>query len=244
MQNDLNMMESWSNGQSDLQILLERQQATLLQTDDTLREQRIELERMLEKLDGLQEALRDLRGSGLDTLVEENDYLRHKLADRENVAPIEPALAMDPNVLKELDELQAENKLLRQFLDEKEQFIQELREQEKQVKPSADRPAEENDLVNYEAELNRYRKQLAEDRAKLNAEIEQLRMRNEEQDEAMREMEMELSRERAEIARERSRLDRMRDEIRNEAERVQRDGSVRASLAPLQRLREQLNAKK
>lgn len=244
MQNDINMMETWSNEQSDLQILLERQQATLSQTDDTLREQRIELERMLEKLDGLQETLRDLKGSGLNTLVEENDYLRQKLATREVSAPCEAAPVVDASLLKDLEDLQAENKLLRQFLDEKEQFIQELREEEKHDKRSDGKPAEENDLVNYEAELNRYRKQLAEDRAKLNAEIEQLRMRNEEQDEAMREMEMELSRERAEIARERSRLDRMRDEIRNEAERVQRDGSVRASLAPLQRLREQLNSKK
>ena len=78
----------------------------------------------------------------------------------------------------------------------------------------------------------------------MNAEIEQLRFRNQELDEATREMEMEMSRESAELARERTRLDRLRDEVRHELERVQRDGGVRQSLVPVQRLREEMTQRK
>ena len=111
-----------------------------------------------------------------------------------------------------------------------------------QVQPAG---APENvDLESFEAELNQYRQQLESDRAKLNKEIEHLRIATRELDEATREMEMAMSKERAELARERIRLDRLREEVRNELERVQRDAGMRESLAPVNKLREEINQKK
>jgi hypothetical protein len=40
------------------------------------------------------------------------------------------------------------------------------------------------------------------------------------------------------------RLDRLREEVRTEMERMQREAGVRESLAPVQRLREEMNVKK
>ena len=48
----------------------------------------------------------------------------------------------------------------------------------------------------------------------------------------------------AEFARERIRLERMREEIRAEADRVQREAGVRENLAPVNKLREEINQKK
>ena len=110
--------------------------------------------------------------------------------------------------------------------------------------PAKAEPASEADVDSIEAELNEFRKQLEVDRQKLNAEIQQIRTRNEELDEATREMEMEMSRERAELARERQRLERLRDEVKVDLERLQRDGGMRESLAPVQRLREEMHNKK
>src|SRR5438067_192552 len=64
------------------------------------------------------------------------------------------------------------------------------------------------------------------------------------ENEELREMEMEMSRERAELARERQRLERLRDEVKVDLERLQRDGGMRESLAPVQRLREEMHGKK
>jgi chromosome segregation ATPase len=100
------------------------------------------------------------------------------------------------------------------------------------------------DLETYETELNQYRQQLENDRAKLNAEIDQVRTRNDELDDATREMEMEMSRERAELGRERTRLDRLREDVRAELERMQREAAVRETMAPVQKLREELSQKK
>ena len=70
-----------------------------------------------------------------------------------------------------------------------------------------------------------------------------LRERNKELDEAIREMEMEMSKERAELGRERIRLERVRDEVKADSERLQRELAVRDSMAPVQKLRDELMQK-
>ena len=70
-----------------------------------------------------------------------------------------------------------------------------------------------------------------------------LRDRNKELDEAIREMEMEMSKERAELGRERIRLERVREEVKADAERLQRELAVRDSMAPVQKLRDELAQK-
>ncbi len=131
----------------------------------------------------------------------------------------------------DLSKFQEEINLLRKLLQEKDRLLEELR---------TDSPDGIGDPDAYEADLNMFRKELEADRARLNREIESLRQRNEELDEATREMEMELSRERAEMARERIRLDRMREEVKIDMERLQREQEVRGTLAPVQKLREEL----
>jgi myosin heavy subunit len=139
----------------------------------------------------------------------------------------------------QLAPLQAENDLLKQLLAEKDSLVEELREK------AAPKPAKSaNELERYEAELNEYRLQMESDRAKLTRELEQLRMRNQELDDATREMEMEMSRERAEMGRERIRMERMRDELKTDMDKMQREMSVRESLAPVQRLRDEMAQKK
>jgi hypothetical protein len=134
-----------------------------------------------------------------------------------------------------LEKARGEAALLRELLAEKDALLAEL-----QQRPAA-RIEEEFDAESYEAELNQFRRQLEQDRTRLNEEIDQLRGRNQELDETTREMEMEMSRERAELSRERTRLERLREEVRAELERFQRDAGMRERLAPVNRLREELN---
>jgi hypothetical protein len=56
-------------------------------------------------------------------------------------------------------------------------------------------------------------------------------------------MEMEMSKERAELGRERMRLERVREEVKGDAERLQREMAVRDSMAPVQKLRDELAQK-
>lgn len=140
-----------------------------------------------------------------------------------------------------LEERIKEGEVLRQALKDRNEVIARM---EKNAASQPGGSLGSLDLDGFEAELTRERQQLEKDKAKLNAEIDQLRLRNQELDEATREMEMELSRERAELARERQRLDRMREEIRAETERGQREATMRESLAPVQKLREEIQGKK
>jgi pSer/pThr/pTyr-binding forkhead associated (FHA) protein len=135
------------------------------------------------------------------------------------------------------DSLRAENALLKQLLEEKNRFLEELSIKSQHVPKTA------NDLERYEAELNDLRRELETDRTKLNTEVEMLRDRNKELDEAIREMEMEMSKERAELARERMRLERVREEVKADTERLQRELAVRDSMAPVQKLRDELAQK-
>jgi hypothetical protein len=231
-------------GEIQAQAVASRRREELAQTKalraQRLEEENVELRRVLEDLSKepvstgasdpqAEQQLLDLR--------EENEQLRRMLADLEHQGAAD-SQAGDAAA----GELRQENELLRQLLHEKDALFEEMKE--KVVAASAPKVARgASDLENYEAELNQYRQQLEADRTKFNKEIEQLRVRNQELDEATREMELELSRERAEMARERQRLDRLRDEIRTEQERMNRDGAVRESLAPVQKLRDEMQKK-
>ena len=217
------------------------------QADDAMRAQRTELKRMLAELRELQTSIKAQQGADVPALIEENATLRGLLEEQEN----RPARNLDQapaDNAKELEELKSENVLLHQLLQEKDSAFADLKKQlvdvtnQLQAKPAA--PPQIMDLDNFEAELHKERQQLEGDRAKLQKEIEQLRVRNAELDDATREMEMEMSKERAEFGRERTRLERLREEVRAEAERVQREAGVRESLAPVNKLREEMNQKK
>jgi hypothetical protein len=173
----------------------------------------------------------------------ETELLREALDERERqMAELQEQLALaaaEPVPDAEAEPLRAENELLKQLLADKDAVVEELRLM------AAPKPAKSaNELERYEAELHAFRQQLEGDRAKLLTEIEQLRARNQELDEATRELEMEMSRERAELGRERIRMERMRDELKTDMEKMQREMSVRESLAPVQRLRDEMAQKK
>jgi hypothetical protein len=180
----------------------------------------------------------------LDDSRAETELLREALDERERqMAELQEQLALAVAVAPAADvgaePLRAENKLLKQLLADKDAVVEELRLM------AAPKPAKSaNELERYEAELHAFRQQLEGDRAKLLTEIEQLRTRNQELDEATRELEMEMSRERAELGRERIRMERMRDELKTDMEKMQREMSVRESLAPVQRLRDEMAQKK
>jgi pSer/pThr/pTyr-binding forkhead associated (FHA) protein len=167
----------------------------------------------------------------LDDLRAEVDLLHEELAAKEKIlADLQPGAGIGGDLL-------AENGLLKQRLEEKNRLVEEL-----SVK--AQGPKTENDLERYETELNDLRRQLETDRKKLNNEVEMLRDRNKELDEAIREMEMEMSKERADLGRERIRLERVREEVKADTERLQRELAVRDSMAPVQKLRDELAQKK
>jgi DNA repair exonuclease SbcCD ATPase subunit len=212
---------------------LNRQRPATSPAERALRAQRAELVRMMAEVKQVQEAVRSQQNPELEALRRENEQLRQALAQRQAGGGV-PALP--PEGAEELDRLRAEVDAMRQVLCEKDELVREL-----QNRPAPILRRDQRDLESYEAELNEFRRHLEEDRRKIAEEREQLRQHHEELAEATREMEMDLSRERAELARERTRLERLRDDARGELERVQRDASVMNRLAPVQRLREQLN---
>jgi pSer/pThr/pTyr-binding forkhead associated (FHA) protein len=249
---------------------LEKQRTALSHQEAALKAQRAEVARMIAELRHLQEELRRPHRAELDMLAAENERLRQSVAEfagrvtepgassqelddaraeldllREALGERDRQLAEFHDLLAtapageasepELEPLRAENDLLKQLLAEKDTLVAELEAK------AAPRPAKSaNELERYEGELNAFHQQLEADRAKLLKEIEQLQVRNQELDDATREMEMEMSRERAELGRERIRMERMRDELKTDMEKMQREMSVRESLAPVQRLREEM----
>lgn len=172
----------------------------------------------------------------VEKLREEIKLLYDELESKETILQnLQTNAASDDS--REVSQLRAENDLLKKLLEEKSNLIAES------SVPQLQSEKNEGDLERYEAELNQFRRQLEGDRNKLNKELEMLRERNRELDEAVREMEMEMSRERAELARERTRLDRVREEIKTDMERLQREAAVRDSMAPVQKLRDEINGK-
>jgi chromosome segregation ATPase len=224
---------------------LDQQRAALAQQESALRSQRTELAladceaRLAESAAGPdgERALNDAHS--------ENELLRTLLQDRErelDAARKQRTGSRHPVVEAAADvvePLRSENALLKQQLSELDALVVELRAS------AAPRPARSaNELERYESELNQERQELERDRTKFTTELEQLRVRNQELDEATREMEMEMSRERAELARERIRMERMREELKVDTEKLQREMSMRESLAPVQRLRDEINQKR
>jgi chromosome segregation ATPase len=170
----------------------------------------------------------------LDDLRAEINLLTEELRTKEaSLQELQQRPAGDQH--HDVEQLRAENALLKQLLEE--------RSTEPAPRAEPQLPKSESDLELYETELNEYRRQLDTDRNKLNREVETLRERNKELDEAIREMEMEMSKERAELARERMRLERVREEVKADMERMQRESSVRDSMGPVQRLREEIAGK-
>jgi hypothetical protein len=187
---------------------------------------------MIAELKQLQQAVRKQQNPELQALRKENEQLRLALATSDDAAGASGPQA----ATEEVQRLRDEVALLSNLLREKDALVEELQQR---LVPTV--PRSRSDLENYEAELNDFRKQLEEDRLKVGEEREQQRQHRQELDEATREMEMEMSRERAELARERTRLERLRSDVRIELERIQRDAEVHNRLAPVQRLREELN---
>jgi hypothetical protein len=243
----MNDQEQRAAEQADAGVLLEKQRASLNQADVALREQRSELARMMSDLRELQAAIKKQQGADVHALIQENEELRQVLGEYESRVA-EGTAKQAAGTSGELEEIKGENELLRKLLQEKESAELILRQQLEEMKNEAPaKPparAENMDLESYETELNQFRQQLESDRAKLNKEFEQLRLRNAELDEATREMEMAMSKERAELGRERIRLDRLREDVRSDVERVQREAGMRESLAPVNKLREEISQKK
>ncbi len=253
------MKEQWVQDQAKASTTLEQQMAALGL-------QKAELMRMMANLKQMQADLRkqakpDVRAlqDDLERLQQENADLRTRLEESAGQAS---APTSGDEVHRQVEDLRAEIELLHEELDQKDQTLNNLQqgagqtdavlraenaELRKQIEElsskSQQAPKNESDLERYEAELNEFRRQLESDRAKLNKEVEVLRDRNQELDEAIREMEMEMSKERAELARERMKLDRVREEVKGDAERLQREMAVRDSMAPVQKLRDELTGK-
>jgi hypothetical protein len=263
-----NMKDQWVRSQAKSAEALEEQQSVLSQQENAVRAHKAELGRMMAELKKLQEDLRkqakgDLRGlqEELEKAQVENVELRAMLENatsapsseidelRAQVKLLQDELEAKELALLDLREvppvsqsndsanLRAQNDLLKKLLEEKNQILEEM------STANAQTPKSEGDLEHYEAELNEFRRQLETDRNKLNAEVELLRERNTELDEAVREMEMEMSKERADLARERMRLERVREEIKTDMDKLQREASVRDSLAGVQKLRDEMNGK-
>jgi pSer/pThr/pTyr-binding forkhead associated (FHA) protein len=255
-----NMKEQWAQDQAKASATLDDQMATLAR-------QKSELVRMMGDLKKMQEDLR--KHAKADTNALQKDIARLERENAELRRQQEQSVPADLN--RQLDDLQAEIALLNEDLQNKEQALQHLEngrghghgdaalraenellkkllEEKNQAlneftQKSNEIPKSEGDLERYEAELNEFRRQLEDDRVKLNTEVETLRERNRELDDAIREMEMEMSKERAELARERMRLERVREEVKADSERLQREQSVRDSMAPVQKLRDELTGK-
>ncbi|MCI0460894.1 MAG: FHA domain-containing protein [Gemmataceae bacterium] len=172
-----------------------------------------------------------------DQALAERDQILQEALALQQQAQQPPPLGEDQNQAEELASLQSTVELLRGLIGEKDALIEELQNQPPRV-------VTEGDLAALEKELNQFRRQLESDRQKLTREIESVRTRNEELDEATRELELEMSRERADLARERQRLERLREEVRAEVEKGQREGGVRDRLAPVQKLRDEINERR
>lgn len=220
---------------ADVLELLETQRRSMSEAEVALREERAELARMMGDLRQMQEALRS-QAQESGPLKVELDHLKKLLAQREQQFQALQASGPDPNLLKDLESLRAENQQMRQMLQEKDQLL--VTERQRVVRESSERA--QTDIENYETELNEYRRQLETDREKLAQEIEAMRDRQAELDDMTRDMEMEFSRERAKLGQERTRLERLREEVKSDLERMQRESGLRESLAPLTRLREEL----
>ncbi|MSU78467.1 MAG: FHA domain-containing protein [Gemmataceae bacterium] len=223
--------------------------------EDLRRQAKPDVRALHEEIERLKRANNELQSQPGDTqsLRDENDHLRAQLRQldemRSEIGLLHDELEKTEARPQHAEEaapsgdthadvvLAAENEQLKCLLAKKSGLLDKLdREQ-----PMADKS--ESDLGRYESELNTFRRQLESDRAKLNKEVEILCERNQELDEVVREMEMEMSKERAELARERIRLERVREEVRADMERMQRELAARDSMAPVQKLREEMMQK-
>jgi chromosome segregation ATPase len=231
--------EQWARDQASILARLGEQQTALAQVEETVRRQRQDLGDVLIALQEGRPAGDSASEGEVRQLRAEMEQLKQFLAtvehEREQAATAlaEAQAAATTTAADNTGEVE----LLRRQLKEMDALLEEAR-----AKPAE--PPVEKDVDSYEADLNEFRRQLESDRSKLTKEIEQLRARNKELDETTRELELEMSRERAELARERQRLERLRDDVRQELERIQRDGGLRDRLTPVQNLRDEINQRR
>jgi pSer/pThr/pTyr-binding forkhead associated (FHA) protein len=245
------MRDQWAQDQSAILERLGQQKAALAQAEETLREQRQNLDDLLADLQEARPVAAPVEGAALLQLREENEQLRQSSVQDGRIQELQSENEELKRLLAALEEQRqhaevageqappssTEVECLRKLLAEREA---ELREMNRETEEALGRT--ETRFV--EAQLSEYRRQLETDRQKLAREIEQVRIRDQELDEATRELELEMSRERAELARERQRLERLREDVRLETERLQRESGMRERLAPVQSLREEMSGKR
>jgi pSer/pThr/pTyr-binding forkhead associated (FHA) protein len=241
--------DQWAQDQTSIIMRVGQQKSALAQAEETLRQQRQDLDDLLAALQDGQALEEHRENQDMQELRRENQELQRLLSEKpdQSLAAQDEQLRLECEI-EDLQKKLAESERLRAQVQApgpagESEEIAALRQQLQEKTELAERAADyaPRDIDSYEAELNQFRRQLEGDRQKLNREIEQLRAKNKELDEATRELELEMSRERAEMARERQRLDRLREEVRLDVERMQRDAGLRDRLAPVQNLREHIN---
>ncbi len=142
---------------------------------------------------------------------------------------------------EELAALRSQVSELSKLLAERDRQVEAL---QAMPRPAAVAQPDAIDFTTYETDLNEFRRQLEADRVELDEQLEYLQSRQSDLEGAAREAEVEMSRERATISRERAQLDRMREEIRVEVERLQREGGARAALGAVNKLAEEMSARR
>lgn len=128
------MRQEWTAQQDKGQAELDKQRTLLAQQEASVRAQRNDVARMLGELKQVQEELRRHR-KDLPVLERENHELKQRLAQCEQQLA---AAAARPDVSEELADIRAENDLLRQMMQEKDQVIEQLQHQPALAPPPAD----------------------------------------------------------------------------------------------------------
>ncbi len=230
--------EQWAQEHAEAAERLQRQRQAVAEAEAELREQREHIKRMTEELKAAQDRVRQQGSEEMEALRQENIELRQLIQEfRDHMAS--SGHGADEELREDLEKAQKAISILRKAVEEKDSEIERL-----QNRLKADEPPVIEDVDSYEAELVQFRRQLEADRAKLNEDLQALRQRNEELEDATREIEMELSRERADMARERTRLDRLREEVQADMQRLEQNAQIRGQMAPVQKLREEINEKR
>jgi chromosome segregation ATPase len=104
-------------------------------------------------------------------------------------------------------------------------------------------PALTTDIAEYEAQLNQFREQLESAQNELVERERHLEIEKDQITEQLKQAELELSRERATIARERAEIERARREMLAEAEHLERSSHVRARLASVDQLANEMKGR-
>lgn len=99
------------------------------------------------------------------------------------------------------------------------------------------------ELQSYESQLNQYREDLERAQDELNQREAELGIERDALQDKLRQAELDLSRERAALARDRAEMERVRREFIAEMEHAERESQVRAKLAPLEQLAQEVKGR-